>query len=155
MNLTRSNGEPINIAAAQTQSWTGQLPAEDEYSIQVTGKGDYSLEVVITPLSRPSQEQIERINLAQGNHATTVTGQINSNQVRRYLLQAKQGQLLRIKLLEGQIKFRAIAPTGQPIIYNSIENQKEWQDRLPQAGDYVIELTTQKSNTYALLVEIY
>lgn len=154
MNLTRSNREPINIAAAQTQNWVGQLPADDEYSIQVMGQGDYALEVVITPLSRPSQEQLGRINLAQGNNTTTVTGQIVPSQVRRYLLRAKQGQLLRLKLLEGQVKFRAIAPTGEPIDH-STATQREWQGRLPKAGDYVIELTTQKPGTYALLVETY
>lgn len=53
MNVLKSNQEAINDAALQTKTWTGQLPAEDEYVVQVTGSGDYSLDIAITPIAPP------------------------------------------------------------------------------------------------------
>ena len=52
VNLLRSNQEAIDAASYQTQSWTGQLPADDRYVIQVSSAGTYTLDVAITPLAR-------------------------------------------------------------------------------------------------------
>ncbi len=154
MNLNRSDQTPIDNAALQTRRWTGQIPTDDEYSIQVNGTGDYTLEVVMAPLVRPNQEQTGRITFTRGSHNTTVTGQLSPDQVRRYLLRAKQGQLLRLKLLEGQVKLDAIAPSGQRLTPVG-RVQSEWQGTLPQEGDYVIELSTDRVGDYALVVEVY
>ncbi|MBD2325874.1 serine/threonine-protein kinase [Alkalinema sp. FACHB-956] len=52
MNLLKSNQEPIDGASQQTRSWTGQLPLDDEYELQITGSGSYAIDVSITPLTR-------------------------------------------------------------------------------------------------------
>jgi len=154
MNLLRSNQQPVDNAATQTQNWTGQIPATDDYTIQVNGKGQYVLEVTVTPFNRPSQEQTQRIQLTQGRNGTTVTGQLSAAQIQRYLVRAKRGQLMRVKLLEGKAQIIAIAPSGQPINQEK-PNLSEWQGALPQDGDYVIELTAEQPQSYALLVEVY
>ncbi len=154
MNLNRSDQTPIDSTALQTRRWTGQIPTDDEYNIQVNGVGDYTLEVVMAPLVRPNQEQTGRITFTRGSRNTTVTGQLSPDQVRRYLLRAKQGQLLRLKLLEGQVKLDAIAPSGQRLTPVS-KVQGEWQGTLPQEGDYVIEVSTDRASDYALVVEVY
>ncbi len=77
MNLLRSNQEAVDSAAYQTRSWTGQLPVDDQYLIQVSGYGPYSLDVAITPASRPTQEETQRVAFSRGMTGTTVTGQIS------------------------------------------------------------------------------
>ncbi len=154
MNLLRANQEGIDAAAYQTHSWTGQLPANDRYLIQVAGSGSYTLDVAVTPVDRPTQDRTERVAFARGSNGTTVTGTLSSKQIRRYLLKAKQGQIVLIKVLQGKISFSTIAPNGQRI-GGSATNSKDWKGRLPIAGDYVIEISTTQPTDYALSFEIF
>lgn len=154
LNLLRSNQQGIDAAAFQTRSWTGQIPADDQYTIQVAGSGSYSLDVAITPLSRPTQEQTQPVTFARGKTSTTVTGQIAPGQVRRYLLRANKGQLMVVKTAYGRVNLTAIAPNGQQIGSNTATS-KDWQGRLPQDGDYAIEVTADQAGKYALTLEIF
>lgn len=154
MNLLRSNQEAVDAAAYQTRSWTGQLPADDQYQIQVSGSGAYTLDIAITPSSRPSQAQTELIAFAPGATGTSVTGTLSPKQLRRYLLSAKQGQLLVTKVLKGTVKLSTIAPNGQRIGGSATDSQ-DWQGRLPMDGDYVIEVSTHQAGKYALSFELF
>ncbi len=154
MNLLRSNQDGIDPSAYRTQSWTGVLPADDQYQIQIIGSGEYSLDLAMSPLSRPSQEETLRVTFARSTSGTTVTGQLSPTQVRRYVLKAKQGQILALKTLEGSVNLAAIAPNGQRI-GGSATNSKTWQGRLPDDGDYVIEVTAPKAGNYVLSLEVF
>jgi serine/threonine protein kinase len=154
MNVLRSNQDTINAAAYHTRSWTGQLPADDRYTIQVSGTGAYTLDVAITPLVQPPQAQIQRVIFAPGKAGTTVTGQLVPNQIQRYLLQAKRGQKLVVKVLQGSVSFSAIAPNGQRL-GNSTTKAKSWQGRLPEEGDYIVEVSTSQTGRYAIALEVF
>ncbi|MBM0740794.1 serine/threonine protein kinase [Phormidium sp. CLA17] len=153
MNLLRSNQDGIDAAAYQTRSWTGQLPTDDQYFIQISGSGAYMLDVATTPISRPTQEIIERVTFARGTNGTTVTGTIAPQQIRRYLLRAKQGQLVLVKKLQGNVSLSAIAPNGQRLDTNTLN--PDWKGRLPSDGDYVFELSANQLGDYALSFEIF
>jgi serine/threonine-protein kinase len=153
MTLLRSNQEAIDTASYQTRSWTGQLPADDRYTIQVSGAGAYTLEVAITPLTRPTQTPIQRVTFTPGKTGTTVTGQIEPNQIQRYLLKAKRGQTLDVKVLQGTAGFSTIAPNGQRL-GGSTSGTRNWQGRLPQEGDYTVEVTASETGSYAIALEI-
>ncbi|MGA7936443.1 MAG: serine/threonine-protein kinase [Kovacikia sp.] len=154
MNVLRSNQQAVDSSAYQTRSWTGQLPGDDQYLIQVSGSGSYSLEVAVTPVSRPTEEETQRVTFAKGMTGTTVTGQISPSQVRRYLLKTNQGQILSLKVLQGKINLSAIAPNGLRI-GGSATNSKNWQGRIPMSGDYVIEITTEQPGDYVLSLEVF
>ena len=153
MNLLRSNQEAIDTSAHRTRKWVGQLPANDRYFIQVSGSGAYALDLAISPLSPSPQEPVQRIAFAPQQTGTTVTGQISPRQSRRYLLEAKQGQTLVMKVLQGEISLRAIAPTGQQL--NGSAANRIWQGPLPQDGDYVVEVSAPRSGSYALSLEVF
>ncbi|MBL1177908.1 protein kinase domain-containing protein [Pantanalinema sp. GBBB05] len=154
MNLLRSNRQGIDAAAYQTRSWTGQLPADDQYLIQVSGTGVYTLDIAITPLSRPIQDHTQRVEFSHGRNRTMVTGRIESNQIRRYLLKAKERQLMIVKVVEGKVTLSAIAPDGQQI--GGTTNQlKDWKGRLTQDGDYAIEVSTTQPDDYAISFEVF
>lgn len=154
MNLLRSNQEGIDAAAYQTRNWTGSLPVDDNYFIQISGTGPYTLEVAVTPTSRPTQEMTERVSFAKGTNGTTVTGKIAPTQIRRYLLKAQQGQIVLVKVLQGQVSLSAIAPNGDRI-GGSTTTSRDWKGRLPMAGDYVMEVSTTQPEDYALSFEIF
>ncbi|MBW4691992.1 MAG: serine/threonine protein kinase [Lyngbya sp. HA4199-MV5] len=153
MNILRSNQDAIDAASYQTHSWTGQLPADDRYTIQVSGTGAYTLEIAITPLARSSQASIQRVTFAPGKSGTTVTGQLLPNQIQRYLLQAKRGQTLDVKVLQGNAGISAIAPNGQRLS-GGTNGTKSWQGRLPQEGDYTLEVTANTPGGYAIALEV-
>jgi len=154
MNLLRSNQEGIDAAAYQTRSWTGQLPADDQYLIQVSGSGSYTLDLAITPTTRPSQERTDRISFAQGTNGTTVTGSLMPSQIRRYLLKAKRGQLVLVKMIQGNANFTAIAPNGERI-GSTTPTVRDWKGQLPMDGDYVIEVSANQPGDFALSFEIF
>lgn len=154
MNVLRSNQEGIDTAAYQTRSWTGQLPSDDQYLIQVSGSGGYTLDVAITPNSRPTQDRLDRISFAPGTNGTTVTGNLTPEQIQRYLLKAQRGQLVVVKVIQGHVNFSTIAPDGQRL-GGTTGNTKEWKGQLPTEGDYVVEVSAAQPEEFALTIEIF
>jgi serine/threonine protein kinase len=49
MTLLRSGGGAIDTSAKETRRWTGQMPGSEVYEIRITGSGNYSLDLVISP----------------------------------------------------------------------------------------------------------
>lgn len=154
MNLLRSNGEEIDQSAKQTRTWTGPLPTSGEYKIEVTGSGPYSLDVAITPLTNFDNFDTQRVKFPRGKRSTTVTGKTQSGQVRRFLLKAKAQQIMRARVLQGNVSLTAIAPNGQNL-GASVDSGRLWQQRLPIDGEYVIEVTSRKPEDFVLMFEIF
>ena len=153
MNLMRANRQGIDTAAYQTRSWTGRLPATEQYTIQVIGNGVYSLDVSITPLSRSDYLDTQAIKFDRGKSATTVTGKVSASYKRQYLLKARSRQIVAVKVVKGDVSFSAIAPDGQRIGDSS--KSREWQGRLRTDGEYTIEVSSARTENFALLVEVY
>lgn len=155
LNLLHSNGQAIDAAAYRTQRWSGQLPMDDRYHLEVSGYGAYTLEVALSPATAQlAQPETGWVRFAPGETSTTVTGEIAPGQVQRYLLTAQAQQLLVVQVLLGQIEVRVIAPNGQRL--STIAPQtKTWQARLPQAGDYMVEVAAPQASRFALKFEVY
>ncbi|MCY7279179.1 MAG: serine/threonine protein kinase [Phormidesmis sp. CAN_BIN44] len=153
MNVLRANQQGIDTSAYQTRNWTGQLPATEQYTIQVMGNGTYSLDISITPLSRSDYSDVQRVKFDRGKSGTTVTGKVQANHKRQYLLKAKSRQIIAVKVAEGNVNFSAIAPNGQRIGGSS--KSRDWQGRLRMDGDYVLEVSSAKAENFVLSVEVY
>lgn len=154
MNLLRSDQQAVDSAAFQTRSWTGQLPADDEYTVQVSGSGAYSLDVAISPLARVESGVADRVKFPPGKAGTTVTGEVSPKKSRKYLLEAKRGQIIALKTLHGNVSLSVTAPNGQQI-GGSSGSSNDWKGRLPLAGDYVVEVSGMKLEEFALSLEIF
>jgi serine/threonine protein kinase len=148
LNLLRATGKSIDNSARQARNWTGQLPATEDYQIQITGSGAYSLDVTITPTGRPQESETTRLSFAQ--NPTTVTGEVVKQQPRRYIAKLKAGQTISFKVLQGDVKVSAIAPNGQAIGSSATS----WRNKIANAGDYIFEVSTQKREDYALSFEM-
>ncbi|MBE9012902.1 hypothetical protein IQ250_22130, partial [Pseudanabaenaceae cyanobacterium LEGE 13415] len=154
MNLLQQNGQAINNSAHRTRSWTSQLPKTDEYKIEVTGSGAYSLDVTITPVSQFVNSNVQHIRFARGERQTTVTGEAQPNKIRRYLLKASAGQVMGVRALKGDVSLVVLAPNGQRIGGSSAES-RNWKNRLPMDGEYTIEVSSKQKQPFALGFEIY
>jgi hypothetical protein len=154
MNLLQSNGQAIDSSSHQTRNWTGQLPKNDQYTIQVTGTGVYSLDVAITPISQFVDSNIQPVRFPRNKTQTVVTGKLQPNQGRKYLLKASGRQVMGVRVLKGKSTVTVLAPNGQRIGGSSAESQN-WQGRLPMDGEYTIEIVSDKPEEFALGFEIY
>jgi serine/threonine protein kinase len=138
MTLKQGVGPSIDTAAQQTRSWTGQLPANDQYRVEISGSGSYSLDVAMTPVSRSAQTQ--RLKL-EPDRRTTVSADVGPSTSRRYLVKAQAGQSLGIKVLQGTVSAKVLGPRGNPL-GSTDDDTQEWRGKLAKAGDYVVEVTS-------------
>jgi serine/threonine protein kinase len=154
LNLLQSNGQAIDSSSHQTRNWTGQLPKNDQYTIQVTGTGGYALDIAITPVSQFVDSDIQHVRFPPGKSQTTVTGKVQPNQGRKYLLKAKGRQVMSVNVLSGKAAVMVLSPNGQRIGGSSAESQG-WRGRLPMDGEYTIEVTSDKPERFAVAFEIH
>jgi serine/threonine protein kinase len=155
MDVLRSNEQRVDNSAYQTRSWMGQLPADDQYMLRVTGSGTYSVDVAITPLSRAESSETQRIKFPRGKAETTVTGTTQPSQIRRYILKAKGSQIMGVKVLQGKhITLSVLAPNGQRV-GGSSSKSRDWHGKLAVDGDYTIEVSSAKAGDFALSFEAY
>ena len=155
MNLVRGDNLALEASSYQTRIWTGTLPADDDYQVHVSGSGSYSLEVSVTPLSRQIPIETQRIKFPVGKAGTTVTGTLQTQQMKRYFVTAKNNKMMILSDVQGAVTVSILAPKGIRIGGTSIQS-KSWQGRVPMDGDYVLEVTSEKQATpYALSIEIY
>jgi serine/threonine protein kinase len=154
MNLLQSNKQGIDKSSHQTRNWTGSLPKTDQYTIEVTGTGAFSLDVTITPVPQFTDSNVQHILFPRNQNQTTVTGTIQPKQGRKYLLKASGRQVMSIRVLKGNLKVTALAPNGRRIGGSSAQS-RNWQGQLPMDGEYVIEVTSDRKENFALSFEIY
>ncbi len=149
MNLLRADQSPVDYSSRQTRSWAGQLPGSERYQIQITGSGAYTLDMAISPNQKAQPPNDQPISFDQG-FVKTVTGEILADQKRRYFLQAQKGQQIGFKVLQGDLRLKVLAPSGNPLGSSATA----WQGKTPISGKYTIEVTSQKREDYALSFEL-
>jgi serine/threonine protein kinase len=154
MNLLKSNQQGIDAASYQTRSWTGQLPSDDHYLVQISGSGAYSLDVAITPSTQALQSPVEQITFARGTNGATIAGKVLPNQIKRYALKAKRGQIISIRSLQGTLQMNAIAPTGQQL-GSGTTAVNNWQGQIPVDGNYVVEIASNQASQFKFAIEIF
>lgn len=155
MKITRANGMPLESSATQARSWTGTLPADDTYLVQVSGTGVYALDLSVTPLNREVSVGTQRLKFALGKQSTMVTGSLNPRQVRRYIVKAQNNKMMILSGIQGAVNVSVISPRGDRIGETTVQSNS-WQGRVPMDGDYVIEIATEKvKSDYQVGIEIY
>jgi serine/threonine-protein kinase len=159
MNVLGSDQKGIDAAAYQTQNWTGQLPKNDDYFIQILGSGTYKLEVAITPLSQTTQvtapiPAIARITIAPGAMGAKVAGSVVPGQPQRYVLAADKGQTGVIQIIQGSVRIQAIAPNGRPVGTTMPQQPQTWRGKFPVTGDYTFEITALKPEKFTISLQV-
>lgn len=149
MNLLRADQSPIDGASRQTRNWTGQLPASEQYQIQITGSGAYSLEMAISPNRKVQPKPQQSLDFSSSTHRT-VFGEILSGKTQQYRFNAPEGKQFRFKVLQGDLNLRVLTPTGKPL--GSSKNN--WQGKTPIAGQYTVEIRSPKRDDYAISFEL-
>jgi hypothetical protein len=89
----------------------------------------------------------KRIRFAAGKSSTVVSGKISSGEHKIYLIGARAGQTIEIKITDGganhDVVFSLIAPDGVNLMGDDESGDgydTGWKGKLPKTGDYKIEV---------------
>lgn len=98
---------------------------------------------------------VRRINFPPGQTSTEVQGSLRRGTSHDYLVRARRGQGMAVRIIcQGEMGFQIVTPSGQYLSDFTVE----WTGRLPQTGDYRINVlpdpTTNRSLRYTLEVII-
>lgn len=106
-----------------------------------------------TPAPKPTVTE-QRVQIPPGQTRVLVVGQVNPEQVRRYVVKARAGQTMALELpkVTGPVTFDIRGPGGELI--PDASRVLSWQGQLGQDGDYTIDVTSLRSSDYTLQVTI-
>jgi len=98
---------------------------------------------------------VRRITFPRGQTTATVQGSLRRGTSHDYLVRARRGQGTAVRIMcQGEMGFQIITPSGQYLSDFTVE----WTGRLPESGDYRINVlpdpTTNRSLRYTLEVII-
>ena len=98
---------------------------------------------------------VRRITFPRGQTSVEVEGSLRRGVSHDYLIRARRGQGIAVRIMaQGDVGFQIITPSGQYLSGVTVE----WTSRLPESGDYRINIlpdtTTTKWLRYTLEVII-
>jgi len=95
-----------------------------------------------------------RLQFQRGTSSTTVTGKVSIALPDTYLVGARAGQVMTIKLTAPRksVRFLLMSPTTRNLV---ADNAREWTGTLPETGDYYIIVDADERNsTYSMTINI-
>ncbi|HEY6660756.1 MAG TPA: hypothetical protein VI031_06430 [Pyrinomonadaceae bacterium] len=95
-----------------------------------------------------------RLQFARGTSSTTVTGRVSIALPDTFLLGARAGQVMTVKLSAPRksVRFLVMSPTTRNLV---ADNAREWTGTLPETGDYYIIVDADERNsTYSMTISI-
>lgn len=105
-----------------------------------------------TNSSTPS-DSTERVSFDKGSTGATIRDSVTANQKKRYLLNCGSGQGMTVQIRQGSINVRIISPNNQTI-GNAVNGVSQWQGKLPNTGDYIIEISAPNQSGYLINIEV-
>jgi heat shock protein HslJ len=146
LSVIAEDGTPLKRYQNGLPSWTGTLPATQDYVLQAVSVGEtaaYTLRVQIEAI--PPQAR-ERVEFEPGYPSATRSGILSPGGVKEYVLSAAAGQRMHIQTVgySAPVHFTLRSPDGQ-----SWSGEPGASDVyiftmevfLPEAGDYVVTLS--------------
>jgi serine/threonine-protein kinase len=155
---------PVDNQANRVQRWQGTLPFNGDYTVQlrpVQGlpRSNYNLSLGLTnpappttqPTTSPSPQvsyDTERLNFAEGQGTLQLADQTGPRTIKRYLINAQEGQQLAAEVQDGGVSLTIRDPNGQVIADAS--GVQFWQSQVLRAGNYTIDVIAQRPTPFKL-----
>lgn len=155
----------LDANAEQVTRWEGTLPVTGDYIIRLqpvagVSQGNYLLTVAMgstepptpspvpeaTPEPAPTSElppqevevETESVEFTPGESSQQIVATTRANQVKRYLVSAREGQILTAQVLDGSVTLNIRYPDGR--LVEGASNVVNWELLLPFAGSYQVEV---------------
>lgn len=170
MTIYAPNREPI-ARARRVRSWEGTLDYSGEYVVQIqpvrgVTASNYDLVLELqsaeepeptptepsptpTETTEPEPEIVsERVQFPDGSSGAQVSAQVGPSLVRRYLLQAQEGQIMSAQITQGDVRLDVYRPSGSPI--SGANGVIFWQGTLDESGTFVIDVYSDNQDFFTL-----
>ncbi len=171
LSVLAPNQEPVDDRANRVSRWDGELPFTGDYTIQLKtvqgiAKTPYKLNVNLkappapvpptpSPIPSPSVDptvQSEQVSFPPGQTGTQISGQTTPAIVRRYLVNAQQGQTLNVQLNSGAATLAIRYPDGK--LVEDSAGVVNWQAQLSKGGDYQIDVVASQDTDFQLDINV-
>jgi serine/threonine-protein kinase len=105
------------------------------------------------PTANPSVIE-QRVQIPLGQTSVQVSGQVNQDRIRRYVINAQAGQVLSLELptVSGPVTLDVRFPGGELI--PDASRVLSWQGQLPTGGDYSVDVSSPRPSNYVLKVSV-
>src|SRR5215213_139725 len=147
---TSSNGYSDLLVEARD---TAATRAETTYKFD--GKQYREAKTMIVQVETGERKPASRrLQFKRGTSATTVTGKVSIALPDTFLLGARAGQVMTVKLTAPRqsVRFLVMSPTTRNLV---ADNAREWTGTLPETGDYYIIVDAdERTSTYSMTVSI-
>ena len=171
MTVLGPDRQPLDDRAERVSYWQGTLPFTGNFYIQLSPvkgleKGDYQLEVslknppepspspTLSPTPPPKTIETLRIDFPPGTTSTTITSQSNSSLIKRYLVYARAGSVLGVRLSPGNefLTLDIRYPNGRPV--EDAAGVVEWEAQVNRSGEYQIDVIATEEVNFQLDVSV-
>lgn len=179
LTVLAPNGQPAGSGAERTIRWQGTLDFSGPYRVQlrpVQGlpQSDYRLTLRLSqpetaepeePESPPEPEddspeenqpniQEQRVQFPAGGTSVLVSNEVGPDRIRRYLVNARQGQILSAELsgLSGPATLSVRTPDRA--LVDDAARLLSWQGELQTGGDYLIDVSAPSRAAYTLRIAV-
>lgn len=158
--------QPADSPAERVLSWQGTLNRTGDYGIRLSpvrgvSSSNYKLKVSLEQPPEPSPEpspspitpelDVEFLTPTP-NAPTQVSGQTSETRIKRYLVNAQSGQVLKAELLQGAVTLNIRYPDGRPV--ENASGIVTWNARIFEGGEYQIDVIAPQATDFTLAVGI-
>lgn len=149
LDIWGEDGLPLKRHVDDRAYWRGRLPSTQDYFIQAVSVGaatDYELHVTA----------FARIQFEPGATSATVTGDVEQNGIRHYVVRALAGQTMDVRITSpnNDVLLTIWGEDGVPL-KRYVDDRAEWRGELYATQDYYVEAVAVGGATnYTLAVAI-
>ncbi len=172
MALFGPGQEPV---AQRVPAWEGILSSTGEYYLQIKptpglSQSSYQLTVSLTdptppsptptqsPTPTPSPEptpievEVERVQFAEAETSEQIEATVSPGRVKRYLVNAREGQVLSTQVVNGNVTLNIRNPDGE--LVEDASEVLSWESQLSSSGDYRIDVVAEEETDFILNISV-
>lgn len=180
LTVLAPNGQPADDQSQRVLGWQGDLQYSGQYVIRLSpvqglSQSNYSLNVNLeeaatsspeptptetsepSPTTEPTPTPTEeprvleqRVQIPGGETSVSVSGSVGPDRVRRYVINAQQGQVLNVEAptVTGPVTLDVRYPGGEPVA--GATRVLSWQGELPVGGDFIVDVRSASPSDFTL-----
>jgi hypothetical protein len=178
MSVLAPNKDPVDARSTRVSNWQGELPFSGDYFVQLkTVKGitksDFKLDVNLksppdptppspavkpSPIESPTNPtdnptvQSQTVVIPPGQTGTQISDSTSPKVIKRYLVNAQQGQVLSARLGAGNATLVIRYPSGEAV--EDASGVIQWNAQLPRTGDYQIDVVANGNTDFRLDINV-
>jgi serine/threonine-protein kinase len=171
LSVLKPDRQPVNDQANRVPSWKGTLDSNGDYIIRLSPvKGvtssNYKLKLSLEPAASPSPSpsatpspspstppdyDVQLLTPSDPNGAQ-VSDKTSNTRIKRYLVNAQPGQVLKAELVQGAATLDIHYPSGRPV--ENASGVVTWSARVSEGGEYQIDVVAPEPTDFTLNVNV-